>query len=55
MPFREIIATDAKNHSIAMNTHCRQNAEFLNVKLGGTHRHHRDLNGYLLQVSRRSE
>jgi hypothetical protein len=43
MLFREIIAVYCENHMEHINTHCGQNAEFTNVKAGGTYGYRRIL------------
>jgi hypothetical protein len=37
IPFVEEIAVYSENHKKPMNTLCEQNAELLNVKVGGTY------------------
>jgi len=40
MLYREIIAVCSEIHTKHVNTLCRQNVEFLGVKLGGTYSDH---------------
>jgi hypothetical protein len=40
MLYREIIAVCSENHTKHINTLCGQNAEFVNVKPGGTDSNH---------------
>jgi hypothetical protein len=45
MLFKEIIAVYSENHTKSINTLYRQNAELLDVKAGGTYKHHLALKG----------
>jgi hypothetical protein len=46
MLFREIIAVCCENHTEHINTLCGQNAEFIDVKAGGTYSYHWTLKGW---------
>jgi hypothetical protein len=50
--FREIIPVYSENHMKPINTLCGQNAELLNVKVGGTYSYHC---AFKCQVKRNSE
>jgi lipoate-protein ligase B len=43
MLFKEIAALYTENHMKQVNTLCRQNAELLIIKAGGTYTYHRAL------------
>ena len=45
MLYREIMAVCPEIHTKHINTLCRQNVEFLNVKPGGTYSDHWAVNG----------
>jgi hypothetical protein len=45
MLYREIIAVRSQIHTKHINTLCRQNVEFVNVKVGGTYNDHFALEG----------
>jgi hypothetical protein len=45
MLFKEIIAVCSENHKKPLNTLYGQNAELLNVKVGGTYSYHWALKG----------
>jgi len=45
MLYREIIAVCSQTDTKHINTLCGQNAEFVNVKSGGTYSDHRALKG----------
>jgi len=45
MLYREIIAVCSQIQTKHINTVCRQNVEFVNVKAGGTYSDHRALEG----------
>jgi hypothetical protein len=45
MLFREIIVVYSENHMKHINTRCGKNAEFFNVKAGGTYSYHCALKG----------
>jgi hypothetical protein len=45
MLYREIIAVCSEIHTKHINTLCGQDAEFVNVKPGGTYSDHWDLKG----------
>jgi hypothetical protein len=45
MPFRETVLICSENHTECINILCRQNAEFLNIEVGGMYSNHFALNG----------
>jgi len=47
MLYREIIAVCSQIHTKHINTLCGQNAEWLNVKFGGTYGDHWAVVGYV--------